>query len=105
MVGDNRVRINLKVQLTDVDPSQNFAINGERVPSFRSKQVCTGIETGFGQSVVLSGMTETRMETIRRGFGRTEDVENRIGLVVIVTPETADRVGAVPNATRQVAPK
>jgi Flp pilus assembly secretin CpaC len=100
-LGENRVRLELKLRKSDADFSQMREINGARVPLINVSQCNTAIESEFGQSTVLSGLVETRTEAVKCG-GKTEDVSNRVALVFVVTP---DLVEATRTAQLPVSPK
>jgi hypothetical protein len=104
-LGDNRVRLDFRVRVSDTDSGQLVEINGSHVPVLNVREIDTKIETAFGNSVVLSGMEETRIEARSVSVGKTEDVENRIGTIFIVTPEAADRVATLPSQPRAYTPK
>ena len=107
-LGDNRVRIDFQVRLSDTNSGQTIDINGSRVPVLSVKQINTKVEPAIGTSVFLTGMNETRIETIKRGklgIGTTvEEVQNVIGTIFIVTPEIADRVARADARPSQPGP-
>jgi Flp pilus assembly secretin CpaC len=103
-MGDNRVRLDLKLRISDADYSRMQEINGARVPLINVSQCNTGIESEFGQSTVLSGMIETRKEAIKHG-GKTEEVSNRIALVFVVTPELVDATNTAQLPATPASPK
>lgn len=88
-IGDDRVRLELKVRVSEADESHSFKIGDFRVPAISVRQCNTAIETSFGRSVVLNGLVEKRTEA-----GKTEEgvreVVNEIMLMVVVTPELVD---------------
>ena len=88
-LGDNRVHLELKLRMSDADYTRTQEINGARVPVINVSQCNTAIESKFGQSTVLSGLVETRVEAIKHG-GKVEELSNRIALVFVVTPELVE---------------
>jgi len=103
-LGDNRVRLDLKLRLGEVDSSQTVKINGSTVPAFNVRQICTGIESAYGESTVLSGLVETRHEAIKTG-GKMVDVENRIGLILVITPKPVELPQTAQRTVGQIAPQ
>jgi Flp pilus assembly secretin CpaC len=107
-LGENRVRLDFRLRMSNIDSGQMVDINGSHVPVLNVEEVDTKIETAIGDSVVLSGMEETRVESQKRSTGKTEEVRNRIGTIFVVTPEVSDRVGrvgALPVQPRPYTPK
>lgn len=111
-LGDNRVRVDLRVRISNTNSGQMIDINGSHVPLLGVKQINTKVEAAIGTSVILTGMNETRVERVKIGKSgggtKTVDEENRIGTIIIVTPEFADRVasaGALPSQPKPYTPR
>ncbi len=104
-LADNRVRMDLKVRKCTPDFAQTVNIHGAKAPVLNVEQMNTAVEAAYGQSVILNGLVETRIETIKRGWKKVENIENRIGSVFIVTPEIVSEVATAPKPTGGYAPK
>jgi hypothetical protein len=103
-LGDNRIHLDFRLRVSNIDSGQMVDINGSHVPVLNVEEVDTKIETVIGNSVVLSGMEETRVEAQKRSTGKTEEVQNRIGTIFVVTPEVSDRIGRVGALPTQPGP-
>ena len=88
-LGENRVRLDLNLRVCNVDYTQTQEMYGISVPRINTSGCSTQIESEFGQSTILSGLMEVRKECVKRG-DKIEEVENRIALVFVITPELSD---------------
>jgi pilus assembly protein CpaC len=84
--GDNRVQLELRARVGELDGGRNIIVDGVSVPSFSVTQVHTRLDLRIGQTGVHSGMLERRTERQKRG-DQVVDVENEIDLLLLVTPE------------------
>ncbi len=103
-LGDNRVRMELKLRVCEDDSSRTVAINGSKFPAFNVRQIGISIESAYGESTVLSGLVSTRRESMKVG-GKSVDVENRIGLIFVVTPEPVEAPQTAQRTVGQVPPR
>ena len=115
-LGDDRVRLELKVRISDVDSANTLEVNGIKCPRLNVQAIETGIESAFGESTLLTGMVEKRTETIRaasgvqgvanlvRGKSGTREVTNEICTMLVVTPERIEPL-ANQQPTAQAVPK
>jgi hypothetical protein len=99
-----------------VDEGNVVEVNGIKCPRLKVRQINTAILSTFGQPTVLTGMIQTRTETIRfasgvgevanrvRGKASTRDVANEICLMLVVTPERVDDIDTAQSAAR-IVPK
>ena len=62
-VPHQKVRLEFRAELSEIDPTLSFAINGTQVPAVRSQDVNTNAEVRTGQTLVVSGMVQTRVTT------------------------------------------
>jgi Flp pilus assembly secretin CpaC len=92
-LGDNRVHLDLRVKVSDVDRSRSVDIKGSTVPALTVRQCDTPIELALGQTGVLSGLMEQRAETIKVG-SKVQEQTNNVELVFLVTPESVEQVAA-----------
>jgi Bacterial type II and III secretion system protein len=84
--GNDRVRLEVRASVSEVDTSKKTTIDGVSVPGFSIRQVDSAIELQLGQTGVFSGMIQERTERIVRG-DKVEDQVNEIELYFLVTPE------------------
>jgi hypothetical protein len=85
-LGDDRVRMDIRVRLSEVDSGKSMQIKGTSVPVINVQQIDTGIVSKFGQSSALPGMVATRTEAIKTEAGIRE-VDNQICTLFVITPE------------------
>jgi Flp pilus assembly secretin CpaC len=97
-LGDNQVRLEVRTRVSEIDEGRAIEINGTRVPGLNVRECDTACELSFGQSAVLTGLVQQRMESYRVDGGDTKEALVDVGLMVVVTPELVDRPGA-PSAS------
>jgi len=83
---DNRVRLELRARVSERDDRHSLRVDDSSIPALRVRECDTAVETKFGQPVVLNGMIEKRVVTIKTDGVEHEEV-NDIALMLIVTPE------------------
>jgi pilus assembly protein CpaC len=102
-LGNGRVRLEVRPQVSEIDPSRSVVINNTTVPGLRSRWVDTAVEMNAGQTLALAGLIQTQIEAETRGlpvlgdmpwvgpaFRRVREQANEIELLVLVTPEFVD---------------
>lgn len=98
VLGEGRVRLNIRTRVSELDESRKLKIGESVVPAFNVRELDTAIESKFNQSTVLCGGIEKRTESraIRNkdGTSKVVDENNEVALVVIVTPEAVDLLGS-----------
>ena len=87
--GNNRVRLDMKIKITEEDYAHSRMVEGTQVPAINTRQCAAGVETSFGKSAIISGLIEKRKEAIKTDTDVREE-NNEIGLMVVVTPELVD---------------
>jgi Flp pilus assembly secretin CpaC len=100
-IGEDRVRLNIRTRVSELDEAHKLSIGDAVVPAFSVRLMDTAIESKFGQSTVLCGGTENRTESIRRigkdGKSETFEENNEVALLVIVTPESVSPIHPIEN--------
>ena len=102
VLANGHIRLEVRPVVSEVDPARSVTIQNVTIPGIRNRWVDTGVEMRAGQTLALAGLVQTRVETERMGlpwlsempwvgalFGRIEEVENEIELVITVTPQFA----------------
>ena len=97
-LGNNRVRLDLRLKVSELDNAHSVMIGETRVPALQVRQCDTPIELEFGQTGILTGLVEHRQEAIKSDAGVSTNV-NEIELLFMVTPES---VPAIASANREV---
>jgi hypothetical protein len=85
-LGDNRVRMNLRARISEIDQGHEIEVAGKHVPAIRVRQIDSPFELEFGQTAVFSGLIETRQVSTKTDAGITTHDE-LIELLFVVTPE------------------
>lgn len=103
VLGNGRVRLEVRPTVSEIDPSRSVTINNTTVPGLRTRWVDTGVEMRSGQTLALAGLIQNQVESENRGvpwvsdlpwvgaaFRRVQEQNNEIELLVLVTPEFVD---------------
>jgi pilus assembly protein CpaC len=103
VLGNGGVRLEVRPQVSELDPTIGITIAGTIVPGFRERFVDTGVEMKFGQTLAIAGLLQRREESERRGipylmdmpyigaaFRRTRSKINEVELVILVRPELVE---------------
>lgn len=100
-VGDNRVRLHVNANVSALDQNHAFEIQGVSIPGLKVRQCDTGCELSFGETVVITGHVEKRVEAIQGQDGEVKEVTIDVGYMVLVTPEIEQPIeGSVAGAKR-----
>lgn len=107
VLGNGRVRLEVRPQVSEIDPSRSVTINGTTVPGLRTRWVDTGVEMKAGQTLALAGLIQNQIESENAGlpwlsdlpwvgsaFRRVREQNNEIELLILVTPEFVDALDA-----------
>lgn len=86
LAGKDQIELDLKVRRAELDHANQIDIDGKKYPGLRVKEVDTGVQLKSGDSVVLQGPLEERIETVYTGGRKVERV-NEIQSVIVVTAE------------------
>jgi pilus assembly protein CpaC len=100
VLGNGKVRLDVRAEVTEVDPSISAAIGNGTVPGFRSRNAETGAEMKTGQTMAIAGLVFKKNDAAVRGFPWLMDMpwagaafrrishqENELELIIMVTPE------------------
>jgi len=86
-LGNNRVRLELRPSIREIDASNSPTVNGVVIPAVGVRQIDTGMEMELGTTSILSGLVQERTEATTDKFGRRGEEKQEIALMLIVTPE------------------
>lgn len=92
--GDNRVRLELRVRVSERDDSRSVEIEGTRVPALHVRQCDSAVELEFGQTGLLTGLVQRRTE-VRRTEAGDQNVDNEVELLFVVSPEAVPSIATV----------
>ncbi len=107
VLGNGKVRLDVRAEVTEVDPSISAAVGAGTVPGFRSREAETGAEMKTGQTMAIAGLVFNKKDASVRGFPwlmdmpwvgaafrRTNHTENELELIIMVTPEFCEAMDA-----------
>ena len=100
VLGNGNLRLEVRPQVSEIDPSRSVVINSISVPALRTRWVDTAVEMKAGQTLALAGLIQQRTESQNRGipwladvpwfgvpFRRVQETTNEVELLIMVTPE------------------
>ena len=103
VVGPGRIRLEVRPEVTEPDPSRSISAEGIDVPAFSSRYVETAVELQAGQTFAIAGLLQSRTEAVSRStpffgelpyigtaFRRITEARNDIELLITVTPELVE---------------
>jgi Flp pilus assembly secretin CpaC len=86
-VGDNQVRLEYKTRVSEIDQSHALQVDGEQVPGLRVREFDSGCQLSFGQTAIMAGLVQKRVEAQERADGQAVQELVEVGLMVVITPE------------------
>jgi pilus assembly protein CpaC len=111
VLGRHTIRLHVRARQSEIDPRLAVRDAGVTVPSLRARDVDTGTEMQSGQTLVISGLVQTRTRSVRRkpavvgsvpGVGnlltKTEEEHEEIEMIVLVTPQIVPPAAAAQAA-------
>jgi pilus assembly protein CpaC len=103
VLGNGGVRLEVRPRVSEIDPTLSITIAGTSVPGFRIREVDTGVELRFGQTLAIAGLLQQRTTMVKRGipylmdmpwlgaaFCRKENKINEVELLITVRPELVE---------------
>ncbi len=85
---DGKLRVGLRGEFTEHDPSRDTENQGLKVPGLRTLMVDTGFEVKPGHTTVLCGLLQQRQKRKEQGAACNEEAcADQVQLMVLVTPE------------------
>lgn len=86
-LGDNRVRIDVRPRVSQINNEHAVIVNGAKVPSISVRQLDTSVEMEFGKTTIMSGMVQQRKAANANWFSSDDGEIEEIALMLIVTPQ------------------
>ncbi|SMP54026.1 pilus assembly protein CpaC [Neorhodopirellula lusitana] len=103
VVGPGRIRLEVRPEVSEPDPSRAVTINNTNVQAFTARYVETAVEMQAGQTFALAGLLQSRVDSVIKRtpflghlpyigafFRNTQDQRNEIELLIMVTPELVE---------------
>lgn len=105
VLGNGRIRLEVRPQVSEIDPTRSVTIGNLNVPGLRTRWVDTAVELNAGQTLALAGLIQNQIESENKGipwladlpwvggaFRRVEEQNNEVELLIMVTPEFVEAV-------------
>jgi pilus assembly protein CpaC len=103
VLGNGGVRLEVRPRVSEIDPTLSVQIAGTSVPGFRNREVDTGVELKFGQTLAIAGLLQQRTIAQKKGipylmdvpylgpfFSRNTNTINEVELLILVCPELVE---------------
>jgi pilus assembly protein CpaC len=103
VLGNGGVRLEVRPRVSEIDPTLSITIAGTSVPGFRMREVDTGVEMKFGQTLAIAGLLQKRETMVKRGipylmdmpfvgaaFSRKSSKITEVELLILVRPELVE---------------
>lgn len=100
VLGNNRIRLEVRPRVSEIDNTRSVVINGTTVPGLRVREVETGVEMRAGETLAIAGLVQQRTEAQKRGWPWLGDIPGigvafrsvreqvqEIETLVLVTPQ------------------
>jgi pilus assembly protein CpaC len=100
LLGNGRVRLQVRPEVSEQDFRNVITIQGVTVPSITTRRVQTEVEMAFGQTLVIAGLINNRVQTrqtkvpflgelpwVGALFRRSLSDESETETIILVTPE------------------
>jgi len=117
LTASGTVKLHVKPEVSTIDPANGLTVSGFRIPALSTRRIETDIELAQGQSFVIAGLLDDRViENLANLPGlaripllgvlfRSRSVTKaKTELIVVVTPEIASAVGALPPGSTMPLP-
>ncbi len=103
VLGNGSVRLEVRPKVSEIDPTLGIVVAGTAVPGFRVREVDTGVELKFGQTLAIAGLLQQRTTVEKKGvpylmdvpylgaaFSRKSNQINEVELLILVRPELVE---------------
>lgn len=107
ITGNNTIKLHLAQEVSTLDTANGVTINGFSIPALATRRAETDVELGEGQSFVVAGLLDNRdtnalskipvlssLPIFGNLFKTKDDNKQRTELVLLVTPEMTQPLGA-----------
>jgi pilus assembly protein CpaC len=111
------VKLHVKPEVSTIDPANGLTVSGFRIPALSTRRIETDIELAQGQSFVIAGLLDdrvienlaslpglARIPLLGALFRSRSVTKAKTELIVVVTPEIASAVGALPPGSTMPLP-
>lgn len=98
-LGNNRVRLHLRLELCEPSDEGAVVVDGRKIPSLKSRAVDTACELQFGETLVLGGLVQERIESEVRDGKPVEQVDE-VEMLTVLRAESVEDMEEVRGAPR-----
>lgn len=111
VLGKGRMRLEVRVRVSEIDPSRTVEVEGQKCPSLMVREVDTGVEMNAGQTLILGGLVQDRRvepaaeAPRKRHASPTEAVAEKTDAMSEVCEETELWVVVQPEIVEPMAPR
>lgn len=115
ILGDRTIRLDVHCQISELDYSHAVTVDKDTVPGIQSRDFSNRTELQSGQTVVFSGLNQSRVELENHGlplvseipyagaaFRTVKETRNDIGLFVMLSAEIVEPSATPPNSRAAV---
>jgi len=117
VIGERTVRLAIRCRVAELAPGPTVRVGNEGVPGVQAHEFATSVELQDGQTFVMTGPTETRVEACNEGvpwvsevpylgamFRKVKETRNESTMLVLVRPEIVRPRAAVAHEAGINAP-
>ena len=91
LLGSRKVRLEIRVRVSEVDPALSVTVDEHTIPGFRTREVNTGYDAELGKTIVISGLLQQRTEkVVDPQTQRESTVNNQVQTLFLITPDLVD---------------
>jgi pilus assembly protein CpaC len=88
LLDDDHLSLEIRVLISQLDPSLDREVDGQRFPGIRTLEIDTGLEMEFGKTTIIGGMRQCRSLPGGEKSKTSDNVEHeQIETVFFITPE------------------
>lgn len=115
VLGNRTVRLAIQLRISELDYSNVTHVDNDAVPGIRSRDLSTCAELPSGQTLMISGLIQTRVEAENHGlpwvgdipyagavFRSVKETRNELATYVLITPELVESSDMPAQATTAV---
>jgi Flp pilus assembly secretin CpaC len=87
ILGNGKVRLQIRSHVSEPIDDRSIIVDGQSVPSLRSKSCNAACELAFGETFVLGGLVERRVERLVRDESVVSDEVHEVATLMVVHVE------------------
>jgi Flp pilus assembly secretin CpaC len=107
-LGDNQVRLEYVTRVSSIEQNHVVDIDGKQIPALQVRQLDSGCQLSFGQTVIMAGLVQKSVEAQEGPNGEAVEKSVDVGLMLVITPEllehTEKKAGNAGKSFREAFP-